>query len=298
VRPALLALLLAACSPSAGEDVDAATGGVQCVPGSGFDINGTAGVLATLNVHINASGLVDTEASAALLLLLDIVQTGQDVTVVARPCDIEIPDVPVSGQDMPVHFDLGPGLIASVHPVNGTAQLDGLSTCASFTSAPITLLVGARLSPPDRGTLPQADSDGNFVQCQPTSADCYTAITSSCACDQELDGEPGATLVASNVPGIMLDQVYVNLRSTFSLTGQVFSSDSIQGEVAATLEQGILGCHKAGAGACSAEEVQLVKNLNPVVTPGEDPSVFRAVRVDPALTCDQLKDMRDQLFPR
>ena len=91
----------------------------------------------------------------------------------------------------------------------------------------------------------------------------------------------------------------MNLRTSFSLTGQVWSSDLILGEVEASLEQGILGCRKAGNVPCSTGEVQLVKNLNPDVTASEEePSTFRAVRVPEGTACAQIIEMRDQLFPR
>jgi hypothetical protein len=254
-------------------------------------------VLATLNMHINASGLVDTEAAAELLLLLKVTQQGRDVSVVATPCGLQIPDIPVAGQDKPVHFELSPALIESVQPVTGTGELDGDRTCATVTCHPITLLIGARMGP--SGALPEADAGGSFNACLPSTASCYDAITSMCACDQEQDGKPGATLTASNVPGVPLEEVYVNIRTTFSLSGQVWSSDRIQGEVAATLEQGILGCAKAGDTPCSAGETQLVKNLNPKITQSEqDPSTFRGVRVDDDMTCAELQEMRDVIFGR
>jgi hypothetical protein len=282
-----------------GQKRDPGMYGEQCQPGGSFDINGVAGVLATLNVHINAMGLVDTEASAELLLLMEVSQAGLDVEVVATPCGLTIPDVPVAGQDKPVHFELSPALIRSVRPVSGRGRLDGDRTCATVTCDPITILIGARLSPPSAGVLPEADASGRFNACLPTTASCYDAITTMCACDQEMDGKPGATLKASNVPGVPLDEVYVNLRTTFSLSGQVWSSDLIQGEVSASLEQGILGCSKAGGVLCNAGETTLVKNLNPKVTQSEqDPSVFRGVRVAPGTSCDDLIAMRDMLFGR
>ena len=67
-----------------------------------------------------------------------------------------------------------------------------------------------------------------------------------CACDQEGDNRPGATLIAHNVPAIALDQVYVTLRTTFSLNGQVWSADLIKGEIDAALDQGILACQLTG----------------------------------------------------
>jgi len=289
----------AGCASGNSSEPDGGPGGSQCQGGGSFDVNGRMAVLASLTVHINAQGLVDTDATAALLLGLDVVQNGEDVEVVAELCDLAIPDVPVSGQERPVHFEPGPGLLASVHPVSGTGQVDGLQTCATFTSDPITLLIGARMTPPQSGIMPEADSSGAFTTCLPATAGCYEAITTNCVCDQEDDGHPGATLRASNVPAVPLEQVFVDLRTTFSLAGQVWSSDLILGEVDASLEQGILGCRKAGDVPCNSGEVGLVKNLNPDITKSEEePSTFRAVRVPGGTTCAEILAMRDDLFPR
>lgn len=300
--PALMAaaLVVAGCSGGGGGgQADAGGIGPQCTPGNAFDLNGRAGVQAILNVHVNASGLVETDTTAELLLLLDVTQTGRDVGVVARICDIKIPEVPIAGQDMPIRFELGTGLVESVPEVSGTGALDGDTTCATFTSDEITVLIGARLSPPDQGMLPQADDDGMFTECLPAGSDCLAAITNNCVCDQESDDKPGATLIAYNVPVVPIEEVYVDLRTEFTLSGQVFSSDEIIGEVDASLEQGILACTKQGGEACSKGEVNTVKTLNPVITPTEgEPSTFRAVRVDSELDCEMLIAMKDVLFPR
>ena len=70
-------------------------------------------------------------------------------------------------------------------------------------------------------------------------------------------------------------------------------------ECDASVELGILGCHIAGGGACTPDQIGVVKNVNPVITqqPG-NPSLFRAVRVDPGTTCADIIARRDELFPR
>ena len=304
-RRCLLALVLvAACGDggaSSGGRPDAGFAIESCQGGGGFNLQGTFGVLTALNVHINAMGLVDTEAAAELLLLIDVTQNGADVAVVsARPCALKVPEVPVAGQDKPVTFTVSQKLIDSVRPIEDKkATVSALTTCATFETEPITLLIGARMSPPSSGNLPEADSSGAFSICQPSQADCYDAITVMCACDQEQDGKPGATLGAANVPGISLDEVYVDLRATVTLSGQVWSSDRIQGEVVAALQQGILGCHLATGGACTPAQVGAVKNLNPIITPQPGtPSTFRAVRVPAGTRCADVVAMRDTLFPR
>src|SRR5687767_5386440 len=199
-----LAALLGGCADgdATGGKPDARVFGEQCQAGSPFDLTGTAGVLGTLNVHINAMGLVDTDATAELLLLFDVVQTGSEIAVVATPCALKVPDVPVAGQEKAIQFELSQALINSVRPIHGTGSIDGDRTCATVKCDPLTILIGARLNPPTTGILPEADQSGQFNACLPSTANCYEAITTQCACDQEEDGHPGATLKAKNVPAV------------------------------------------------------------------------------------------------
>jgi hypothetical protein len=259
-------------------------------------------VLGTLNVHVNASGLVETDTTAELLISLDIVQDGTNITVTANACGITIPDVPIEGQEEPIHFEVPQATVESVAGVQGTGTLSSPDqTCADIQTSELTLVIGAVLEPADSAPLPAADpDDGTFTFCQPSAdTSCALALGSNCACDQEADGKPGATLLASNVPAVDLDEVYVTLRSKFSLSGQVYSSDKVLGTIEATLEQGILGCHTTDGEMCSTGETRAVNVLNPEVTqqPG-NPSRFRAIRVADDATCADILAMRDDLFPR
>jgi hypothetical protein len=301
------ALLLALAAPagcaSGGDDdrPDAMVFGEQCVPGGSFDLDGRAAVLGALNVHVNASGLVEVDTTAELLIALEVVQEGTHVSVVAEACAIEIPNVPIQGQDQPIVFEVPAETVASVAGVSGNAELSSPDqTCASFESDVFTIVIGAILDPIESANLPAADDDGSFPFCAPTAdTTCEIAIGVNCACDQEDDGKGGATLLAYNVPAVDLDQVYVALRTRFSLSGEVFSSDLILGEIDATIEQGILGCRLASGAACNGDQVGAVKNLNPVITqqPG-NASTFRSARVEPGESCADIIARRDELFPR
>ncbi|MCA9679505.1 MAG: hypothetical protein H6709_16795 [Kofleriaceae bacterium] len=297
------AALAGGCGGGGGDGPDARTYGEQCIPGGTFDINGRAAVLGVLNVHVNASGLVETDTTAELLIAMDIAQDGTSVVVSAQACTLQIPDVPISGQDQPIHFEVQTSTINSVGNITGDATLSSPNqNCADFRTDELVLVMGAILDETQLATapLPTADQDGNFDFCAPSAdTSCALAIGTNCACDQESDGQAGATLLASNVPAVDLDEVYVTLRARFSLSGQVYSSDKVLGEVDASIEQGILGCHLASGDACSAAETRAVKTLNPVITqqPG-NPSLFRAVRVPEGTTCAEIIDMRDELFPR
>jgi hypothetical protein len=297
------AVALAACGESKAARPDAELFGEQCVPGGTFDLDGRAAVLGVLNVHVNASGLVEVDTTAELLIAMDVTQNGQQIQVTASACGIQIPDVPIQGQEKPIHLEVTQATVDSVSGVIGSATLSSPDqVCADFKSGKFTIVLGALFDPTEIQTapLPQADADGMFRFCPP-SADtpCSLAIGNSCACDQESDGKPGATLLAYNVPAVNLDMIYATLRTEFSLDGQVFSSDKVQGQIDATIEQGILGCHKTDGATCTAGEIGAVKNLNPTITqqPG-NPSRFRSARVPAGTTCAQIVAMKDQLFPR
>ncbi len=299
----MAALAAAACGGGGSDGPDARTYGETCTPGGSFDLNGRAAVLGSLNVHINASGLIETDTTAELLIAMDLTHDGTSLTVAAQACDIKIPDVPISGQDQPITFEVQAATIASLGTIVGSGALSSANqTCATLTVDELVLVIGAILEESQVATaaLPEADEDGNYPFCAP-SADttCALAIGTNCACDQEGDAKAGATLLAANVPAVELDEVYVSLRTKFSLSGEVFSSDKVLGVIDATIEQGILGCHKASGAACSAAEVRTVKVVNPAITQQEgNPSLFRAARVEPGATCAEIIAARDELFPR
>lgn len=297
-----LGTVIGACgSGDSGGRPDAKVFGEVCTPGGSFDINGRAAVLANLNVHVNASGLVEVDTTAELLLALDVEQNGTDLTVTAAPCVIKIPEIPLAGQDQPIVFDVPNETVSSVGTVSGTGTLSSPNeVCASLESDQFTLTIGAILDPIETALLPVADENGDFSFCAPTiDTSCDLAIGVNCACDQEGDGKAGATLRAMNVPAVDLDEVYVTMRTQFSLTGEVYSSDLIIGEIDAKIEQGILGCHLASGNTCNSEQIGAVKMLNPVITPQlGNPSTFRGVRVPDGTTCAEIIDQRDELFPR
>ena len=299
---AVIAILLTGCGGDpVREDPEF---GEKCVPSGTFaPLTGRAAVLANLNVHVDAGGLIEVDTTSKLLLAMDLVQTGTELTVTAQMCDVEVPAVPLAGAEKPIEFEIPDATVMSVPPVTGTAALSSADeTCAVFDSVPITLVLGARLDPADLelAALPEADDNAVFPACQPSAATaCPTATGTNCACDQESDGAPGATLIAHNVPAIELDQIYVTLRTSFSLHGQVHGTDSVKGLIDAALATGILACKRLDGSACPVEDVRLMKTLNPIVTAqANNPSTFRAVRVAAGMTCADIIANVGTLFPR
>lgn len=292
-------IFLSACGDDARRlPIDAPSFVQQCVPDQPTfaPLTGRMAVQAALDVHVEAGGLIHVDTTSSLLVGLDLVQTGTGLAVTAEICSIQIPDVPLAGQDKPIHFDIAASTIASVGKVPATGVLGSAdATCTTLQSDPITVVLGARVDP--GAALPVSADDGTFPTCGGTT--CADANDSNCACDQEGDGKPGATLSATNVPIVAIDQAYVALRTTFSLAGQVFSSDAFNGVVTASLDTSVLACRLQDGSPCIGADLRSVRSLAPVVTQQPDsPSTFRAVRVDPSMTCEQIVAGRALLFPR
>ncbi|MGE0867171.1 MAG: hypothetical protein AB7P03_01320 [Kofleriaceae bacterium] len=302
-----VALVVASLGGCDGADVapDAPDYQEHCVPtAEPFGVlTGRLAIRSTLNVHVDAAGLIETDTTTHMLLAVDLTQQQTQLTVAAQVCQIEIPAVPLAGQELPIEFEIPQAAIDSIGVVTAEATLSSPDqTCASFSSAPITMVVGARIDPGVIATapLPTVDDMGMYAACSPSAATaCAKATGSSCACDQEGDTKPGVTVIAHNVPALDLDEVYVTLRTTFSLTGQVWSTDSIKGTIDASLETGVVGCTLEGEVACTVQNLRLVRALNPVITQQmANPSRFRTARVDPASTCADIIANQAVLFPR
>ena len=277
-----------------------------CAPGASVDLGGHFGALLELNVHLDALSIATTDATAEALLLLDISDGAGGISASAELCDLQIPEVPLPGLDQPVIFTTGTGLIDSLATLPITGSLSAHTSCSTLTVDPFTILIGARVDPPATGLLPQAHSDGTFAACSGTS--CADAAGAGCACDQESDGLPGATMITQNVPFPQVDRAYVDLRVTLGVDATVWSSDRIVGAVVGdglpAMQQGILSCRYRsdvahGGELCSAADVTTLKNINPDITPTPGvPSPFRAVRVDSGMSCAELVAARATLFPR
>lgn len=299
-----LVLLLTGCKGDAAPArADARDYTRRCTPdGSTFaPLTGRAAVQAITNFHVDAGGLIEADVSSEMLIVMDFDQQGTSLGVVATVCSIQIPDIPIPGQDKPMQFDLPYSTVASVGTVTGTATLDSADqTCAALASSPLSVVLGARLDPIATAPMPAVADDGTFTACLPDAiAKCANATGQNCACDQEGDGYPGSTIIAHNVPAVDISDVFMSVRTTFSLHGHVFSTDSIEGTIDATLEQGVLACRLQDGNLCGNQDMKAVRNLSPALTQQPDnPSTFRAVRVPPATTCADVIANESIFFPR
>jgi hypothetical protein len=278
--------------------------------GQPFDLNGRFGVLTQLFVDVQAGGgiISKTGVESDFLLLADLTQQGQQVSLSVQVCALDLPPVPVSGQ-RPLQFVLDPALLRSVGTLTTTGSLSTAQSCAAITQPqPLAIVLGARLHSPLQDPLPTVDAQtGAYTACGGTLMSCQTAAPASapCVCDQENDSKLGATLGVMNAPGFSdLDKIYVAFRAQVTLSGAVFGSDEIAGTVQAAIDQQVLGCHRTSGGAndCTPGELELIQRLAPTITqsdPGADncnASLFTARRVPADTDCEALKAMRGTLF--
>jgi hypothetical protein len=283
-----------------------------------------ANLLVNVKVVAGCTGtacIVDNDADAELLLMADLVQSGTSVMTTVRPCKIVVPPVALKNQPMPVVLTVPQTLVDSVLSVKSDATLGGTSTCASFDSQPITLALGASLANAASDPLPNFTSGANppvkLCGAVETTACASTAnpvgpSEYGCVCDQEGDAKLGATLLAKNAPGFDdIDKIYVDLRTSVTLKGQVFPQASgqahpgqrIKGTVQGLkLDQNVLGCHRNIVGGtprdCMPTETGTVAGFNPAVTQSVNgDSTFVAVPIGASDGCDVINAQEGTLFP-
>jgi hypothetical protein len=319
---AILVFIVAACGDSnsgsrdGGADMRAAP--LTCVSDNQtFQLAGKYGVRATLEVNVKlpvgctgASCIVNQDATAKLLLLTEVTQSNNTVSVIASPCRVQVPPIPLKGGNQPVILTIPDQLLTSVERVMSTATLDSTMTCASFASNPITITLGARLANAFSDPLPMATSLCGGVA---TTACSPTLSETGCVCDQESDGNLGATLNVMNAPGFSdIDLFFVDLRTSVSLAGKVFppmanpatrDAPRIIGAVRdLKLDQNILGCRRNPPSPgtpkmCDSSEVSAVSAFNPVITQSANTeSSFFALPVADDVTCSTLVSRETAVF--
>ena len=304
-RAGLLPLVLLAAigcgGGGAGSHRDGGVDEVPCTPGQPFDLTGTFGVLTTLRETIEVLGLQleDQSNEGEAILRVELQQTGRDVAMQSLMCSVEFPPIQLAGQEKPILFTLPTDVLKALDYVPGAATVSGTTTCSTYnTVIPIIVILGYRPEEPLATSLVPQDPDTQG--CDGNSAiPCEQTTATTCICDEESDGYPGVSLLMENAPLLEdIDFVYATLRVVVHLTGKVYSSDLYLGEVNHTLEQYILGCHRA-SGNCSPSATGVIRNVNPTIQ--QDPaaaSVFISKRIDPSWDCERLLAERPNLFPK
>ena len=275
-------------------------GGLQC--GVEYDVsdhNGGPGRFAgkvIQYVHINAAGLVETDAISELLFIAEY--NVPELTVRVQLCRLEIPAVQVPGQPEPTSFQFLDGFFDNLGAVDVAMHKEGTTTCSRLGFDPAITLFGVRLTDEFNDALPtdvatQTCPDGGANPTQP-----------ACIYDMDADGMPGVTLIASNLPGIDVKEAYMVIRSWTGTDAIVASDDLILGQANWGLEQLVVGCSIIPMGqtvmrVCNNDERDVARNVNPVLgqVPNK-PGDYMGVRITADYDCDRVIAEEDELFGR
>jgi len=161
---------------------------------------------------------------------------------------------------------MGDGVLANLDPFVRTYTLTTSGAGFDFEVATGVALRGVALTDPASEAMPTESTDPRVI-------------------DQDLDGEPGITLV---VQGMVTGTLYVAHRHVASLTGSLASDTRISGLTTWTTEQIIFGSDPA-----------LIAAQKPVAIthPDADKSHFVMIKVGDTDDCDAINLARAALFP-
>lgn len=192
---------------------------------------------------------------------VSIRQNGNSVTLEAQTCALEFD----SGTSL-VQIRFPERFVSSLGIDVKQAQFD--PSTVSFVQPRTTYLRGVRLQDPEKDPLPTDPKDPRIF-------------------DQDEDGKPGMTIIAS-IMGLLSAEIYVIQRDWNILRGRLTSSTTLDGLVEWGSEQVILRATNP-----------IFLNANPTFPdPNPNNSFFRSTRVNNETSCEQIRAQRDKIFAR
>jgi len=273
---ALVALVVAACGPDAGEypfertercttDCDAGTdagpadAGPPVIPDEpleDWDTTDAGPLSGIFAVEVTIEAKVVVEVQARLLMRLRVLQRDGWVRMKTQPCRIDLPAV----EGVAV-LSIPPPLERVIQREVVEAEGDFLSgDPLAFDPPPAVMVFGADLA--DEATDPL-----------PTTDDLATAA------DEDEDGHPGVTVDAETVLCRQPERAYLALRAIAGLSGTIDPADdyeSFAGDVDPELEWSILGVTHDCLAAAAELEIEILEG-----------SRFTALRVGDAQDIDE-----------
>ncbi len=165
-----------------------------------------------------------------------------------------------------VRTELGPAFVAAMPGWESKATWDQHGDGPGAVHiAEHTFILGADLSDPARGNLPEDSDDARIT-------------------DPDRDGHPGVTV---EVSGFVSGQVYLVQRLTRGLRGSVDPDGRMTGTVIGAGDQKVIGASNA-----------ILKTFTPRFEHNPDPkrNTFVWVPVPPESTCETILAARDRLF--
>lgn len=215
-----------------------------------WDTAGQGPLSGIFAVETTINAKVGIPVETRQLFRLRLVQRGRKIQQKTTLCAFKLPKV-----EGLATLIIPPALQALMAQKHVEAEGDLLSSQeligAAYLPPPSLLVVGAQLSDPVKDPLPTKEAPGT-------------------AFDEDQDGSPGVTLLASVVTcgEGKLEKLFVALRTGVTLKGKVITPDRIEGKAEVDLDQSVIGF--------SDDCLTTAAQINIVVEPG---SPFRAVRV-------------------
>lgn len=299
---------LAACSPAgeretcANQDapLPSVDGGIQCdQPFAVTQPDGAPGRYAVKVVqylHMSSAGLVEADTIGSAIGWADyVVEPGaSEGRMELKLCHLEVPKILIPGQPLASSLELVPGALDYVPPAPAPFTVSGWRTCDTYLTEPSVVLVAARLVNGLEDPLPW----------DAATQTCPSEQATGCLFDQDKDGKPAVTFIASNFPALPVDEIYATLRSWVLMDGIAATPDLLLGTAYFGLEISVVGCRIAPLGGgdlrlCNADEADVISQITPTITQNPDiESTFLAVRVDPSTDCGDVISEADRLFGR
>jgi len=194
------------------------------------------------------------------LMLVDLTQTGKDVTLNASYCERTVETDSVEQTVLPDAF------VKALTPYtqSGTYQVTG--GVGHFKLPDFPEVLGAKLNVPMNDALPTDPTDSRVF-------------------DQDGDGHPGMTV---KLTGLIDGDAYVVERQISSYDGVALTKDHLQGKLGFSSEQVVLDSNPA-----------IIKNQSPSgsTDPEACNSHFDAVRLSASADCQYVVDNAATLFP-
>ncbi len=212
------------CEADAGTDAGSFDAGPPEIPDEPLEewdetgAGALSGVFA-LEVVIPARAIIDLETRQ--LYRLRVLQQNEQVRMRISPCRFALPSIPsVATLTIPPRLE---DVLRSISIENQGPFLSAADPIGATLSTPTNLvLLGADLADPANDPLPTMDMP-------------------ALAIDQDADGNPGVTVDVDTLLCRSREEAYLALRASVAMTATITDLDRIGGDVAADLDQSILG---------------------------------------------------------
>jgi len=223
------------------------------------DISGTWAQLQVTTSVVDLPVIGDIVSTTTAVLVLDIAQSGSNVTVTEQVCDIDL-----SSSSKRVRTVFPEAFTRAVSGRKKRARIARDGSVVRFTQKRDYAYLGAKLS--RSGALPDDPDDPRVY-------------------DQDKDGHPGVTV---RVRGAVDGDIYVVQRSWDEMRGAMTGADRIDGHVKWHTEQSVLGA--------TSIFLKSSPDSQPHSSPARN--YFRTTRLPDGTGCAHALEHREALFKR